>query len=166
MKSERQRPTLALAWSPLFCWLTLFLLGLTGCRTAPPLGPVDLQASGWTIRKGQAVWQRPDRAPEIAGEILLATRPDGQSFVQFTKNGFPLVIAQSRLDSWEVELPAQDKRYSGHGLPPARLLILYLPRALAGDPLPRRWSWNLSAEGRWRLENQRTGESLAGYFTS
>ena len=142
-------------------WL---FLGLTACRTVPPLGPANLQAPGWTVRQGQAVWQRPHGASEIAGEILLGTREDGRSFVQFSKNGFPLVIAQNQANGWQVELPVQNKRYSGRGLPPARLLILYLPRALAGQSLPKGWSWNTMANGGWRLENHRIGESLEGFF--
>jgi hypothetical protein len=163
MLSSRQwnRATSRLLRSLLLPWL---LLGLPACRTVPPLGPANLQTPGWTVRQGQAVWQRPHGAPELAGEILVGTGEDGRLVVQFSKNGFPLLIAQSRANDWQVELPIQNKRYSGRGLPPARLLILYLPRALAGLPLPQGWSWNTMANGGWRLENHRTGESLEGYF--
>src|ERR1051326_7726881 len=98
---------------------TLILLSvcllLLGCRTAPILGPVNLQSPGWSIRQGQAVWHRPKGGPEIAGDLLLATRAEGKSMVQFSKNGFPLMIAESLPNQWQVELPAQNKRYSGRG---------------------------------------------------
>jgi hypothetical protein len=139
-------------------------VALSACRTVPPLNAVDLQGPGWTVRQGQAVWQRPHGAPEIAGEILLATCENGRSLVQFSKNGFPLLTAQSQADAWQLELPTQNKRYSGHGLPPKRLLALYLPRVLAGEKLPQGWSWSQLPDGAWRLENHRTGESLEGYF--
>lgn len=144
--------------------LTWWLLVLTGCQAVSHLGPVHLEEPGWTVRQGQAVWQRPHAAPEIAGEILLATQQGGQSVVQFSKGGFPFLIAQKQAHYWEVELPAQNKRYSGRGLPPRRLLILHLPNALAGGPLPADFSWKTIAGGRWRLENYRQGESLEGYF--
>ncbi len=139
-------------------------LPLAACRTAPPLGPVNLKDPGWTIRQGQAVWKRKRDAPEIAGELLVATRKDGRALVQFTKNPFPLIIAQSAQDAWEVRVPMQNRFYSGHGKPPSRLIWLYLPRMLSGTPPPKGWSWRSDSNG-WKLENGRTGESLEGYFS-
>src|SRR5262245_41804452 len=88
---------------PLSHFLTFFrlavpaalLICLTACRTIGVLPPVDLSEAGWTVRQGQALWQPRTGAPEIAGEILLATHPDGRQFVQFTKNPFPLVSVQT-----------------------------------------------------------------------
>src|SRR5258708_3062502 len=54
--------------------LLLVLLGVVGCRTAAPLPVVNLKEPGWTVREGQAVWRRDRKAPEIAGDILVATR--------------------------------------------------------------------------------------------
>jgi hypothetical protein len=144
----------------------LLVFGLAACSTVPPLPQADLKAPGWTVREGQAVWHRPNGGPEVAGEILLATRENGRAFVQFSKNGFPLLVAQTAPGRWQAEVPAENERYSGRGQPPARLLILYLPRALAGQPLPAGWSWETSADGNWTLANKKTGESLQGYFTS
>jgi len=143
--------------------LLLLTVVLTGCSTAP-FHPVDLQQPGWKVYQGQAVWQRPQAAPDIAGDVLLALRPTGDAFVQFGKNGFPLLVAQSAPNHWQVELPTQNQRYSGGGLPPRRLLILYLPRALEGQALPAGWAWSTSTNGGWRLENRRSGEYLEGYF--
>ncbi|MDB6056500.1 MAG: hypothetical protein JWO95_344, partial [Verrucomicrobiales bacterium] len=77
-----------------FLWVCV-ISALAGCRTMKPLPPANLKEPGWTVREGQAVWKRKASEPEIAGEILLATRSDGRAFVQFSKNPFPLVIAQS-----------------------------------------------------------------------
>ena len=144
--------------------VVLVLVLVAGCRTVPRLAPVNLQEPGWTVRTGQAVWKRARGKPEVAGEILVATRSDGRAFVQFSKSPFPLIIAQSTPHNWEVELPMDNKRYSGHGQPPRRLLLLYLPRALAGQPLPTGWSWQKLENNGWRLENQAKGESLELYF--
>jgi len=139
------------------------LLLFTGCQTLPPLPAVNLKEPGWKVHQGQAVWRRARSAPEIAGEILVATRADGRSFVQFTKAPFPFVTAQTTPEGWEVTAPAQNRRYSGHGQPPARILLLVLPRALAGQPLAENFSWRSDSNG-WRLENRKTGESLEGYL--
>ena len=154
--------TRQLSQNSLVCFATACLI-FSGCQTLPPLPAVNLKAPGWTARQGQAVWRRTRSAPEIAGEILVATRADGASFVQFTKAPFPLVTAQANPGGWEVTAPAQNRRYSGHGPPPARILWLMLPRALAGQPLPENFSWRADSNG-WRLENGKTGESLEGYL--
>ena len=141
----------------------LLLLFFAGCQTLPPLPTVNLKEPDWTVREGQAVWRRTRSAPEIAGEILVATRRDGSSFVQFTKAPFPIVTARTIASGWEVTAPAQNRRYSGHGHAPARILWLMLPRALANKSLPKDFSWRSDSNG-WRLENRRTGESLEGYL--
>ena len=144
--------------------LAIALLCLaSACQTLGPLPPFNLKEPGWTVREGQAVYRRNRTAPDIAGEILVATRPDGSSFVQFTKAPFPLMIARTTATSWELQVPTQNSRYSGRGRPPARILLLALPRALAGQPLPKNLSWRADANG-WHLENRKTGESLEGFF--
>jgi hypothetical protein len=158
-------------------WALLAVLVIAGCRTAPrPMAQVNLTEPGWQVHEGQAVWRLPLTAPgrlakakpgerEIAGDLLVATRPDGQAFVQFSKTPFPLVIAQSTPHRWAVEFPPQNKHYAGRGKPPQRVIWLYLPRALTGQPPPRHWSWHEDANG-WRLEDRATGESVKGYFSS
>jgi hypothetical protein len=148
----------------MFPLLAFILFTLTGCRSLPPLPKANLSESGWTILEGQAVWRAKKDAPEIAGEILLATNGNSRAFVQFSKTPFPIVIAQTTTNAWQIEAPAQSRRYARSGPPPARVLWLQLPRAFTGLPLPKKWSWKNSAEG-WRLENISTGESLEGYFT-
>ena len=141
----------------------LLLLGSTGCRSLAPLPPANLAEPGWTVRHGQAVWHLPKSQSELAGDLIVATRPDGRSFVQFSKTPFPLVTGQLLAGQWEVEFPPQNKRYSGRGKPPARLIWLQLPLVLAGRPPPRHWSWHQDANG-WRLANPSNGESLEGFF--
>src|SRR5262245_37421976 len=138
----------------------LAFLGAAGCRTAPPLAPVNLKEPGWTMHEGQAVW-RPNRAaPEMAGEILVATHPNGGAFVLFTKAPFPFVIARTEANTWEIEMPTRNIRYSGRGQPPARVLWLQLPRVLTGASPPKGWSWQAPRDRHWRLENVSTGEFL------
>lgn len=143
--------------------LILALILLTGCRTIAPLPPANLAEPGWTVRQGQAVWRAKHDAPEIAGEILVATRGDGRAFVQFTKTPLPFAVAQRTRESWQVEFPIQNRRYSGRGNPPARLVWLHLPDCLAGTRLAKAWSCEHSGE-QWRLENAATGELLEGYL--
>jgi hypothetical protein len=128
-----------------------------------PLPAADLKQPGWTVREGQAVWKRQANAPEIAGEILVATRSDGRAFVQFSKNPFPLLTAQSTSKGWQVETPTENKFYSGHGKPPARLIFLYIPKLLAGEPPPKGWTYEKVGDG-YKLENHGNGESLEVYL--
>jgi hypothetical protein len=141
----------------------LSLLCLTGCALVPPLAPVDLKEPGWTVREGQAVYHPKHGTPEIAGDLLVATRAD-RAFVQLAKNPFPIAVAQSTANAWQLELPLQNKRYSGPGKPPKRLIFLYLPRVLAGQPPPKGWTWRTLPNHGWRLENPATGEFLEGFL--
>jgi len=52
----------------------LTLATVAACRTAPPLPPVNLSDPRWTLQQGQAVWRSQLNAPEIAGELLVASR--------------------------------------------------------------------------------------------
>lgn len=136
---------------------------LTGCALLyGRMAPVNLQEPGWTVRQGQAVWKMPS-GHEIAGDVLVGTAKGNKSFVQFTKTPFPILVGQTSGDHWQVEIPAEKKFYAGPGAPPKRLIWLYLPRALLGQTLPRGWSWRQTQED-WRLENQKTGEAIEGFF--
>jgi hypothetical protein len=145
--------------------LCLGLLAFFGCQSVPPFAPVDLKAADWKIRQGQAVWRQKRSSPEIAGEVLVATKPDGQAFVQFTKTPFPLINAQISDGKWQVEISMQNKRFSGKGKPPKRLIWLSLPGMLAGGKPPDGWSWRFENRKEWRLENRSSGELIEGYFS-
>jgi len=128
-----------------------------------PLPAVDLSHPGWRVHTGQAVWHLAHGKAEIAGEITVANRSDGETLVQFSKTPFPLVLGRANSRRWSVEFPSEHKHYAGPGAPPKRIIWLYLPRALAALPLPKGWSWNMNSNG-WRLENPKTAESIEGYF--
>jgi hypothetical protein len=146
-------------------FLLLLLLLAPSCATVPRLPAADLNQPGWTVHEGQAVWTSKRGASEMAGEILVATRPDNTAFVQFTKTPFPFVIARATTNSWQIEVPAQNRRYSGPGQPPQRVIWLQLPRVLSGEPPPKGWSWRRLENNRWLLQNRSSGESLEGYLT-
>lgn len=155
-------------WKAIICgWLILVVIALTGCvsTTAPPLPKANLSEPGWTVQEGQAVWHRKPAEPEIAGDLLLATRPDGSAFVQFSKAALPFLIARINPGEWQVEAPTQNKRYLGHGKPPKRVIWFQLVDALTGKPLARGWHWNNTGTN-WRLENSSSGESLEGFLSS
>lgn len=136
---------------------------VTGCRTRPGLAPANLADAGWTVRQGQAVWRSGAHAPEIAGEILVATRTNGESFVQFTKTPFPLVTAQRSLNLWQIEVPTENRQYRGSGDPPGRLIWFWLIRAVEGQSIPPKFAWHQDTNG-WSLGNRKSGESVSGYF--
>jgi hypothetical protein len=124
---------------------------------------VNLSEPGWAIRQGQAIWRPPGKtSPEIAGELLLATRAGGATFVQFTKTPFPFAIAQTTSNRWQIEFPPQNRRYAAPGKPPARIVWFQLANALTGKPIAKGWTWQNSGTN-WQLKNS-SGESLEGYF--
>ena len=146
------------------CAFFLFIFCVLGCQIFPKLPPVDLSQPDWTTRQGQAVWRADRNAPEIAGEILVATKPDGSAFVQFTKTPLPFLVAQSTTNAWQVHSIPDDKTYSGPSKPPVRILWLYLPGCLAGIAPPKNLDWKRTDNNGWHLENRRTGEYIEGYL--
>lgn len=137
---------------------------LSACNTRP-LPPANFSAPGWTIQQGQAVWRSKKDAPEIAGELLLATNANQRTVLQFTKTPFPFLIAQTTTNSWQLEVPAQNKKYSGPGRPPKRVAWFYLPPALQGVAPPRPWVFKKLADENWHLENTISGEMIEGYLS-
>ena len=146
---------------------SLLLFGialLAGCQTVPPLPAQNVAGPGWIVRQGQAVWRAQGKTPDIAGELLLATHPDGRSVLQFTKTPFPILMAQKVGPQWEIQLPPRQRVFSGKGEPPARFIWLHLARCLyEGDRPPDGWSL-LWRDNRWLFENHSTGERLEGYL--
>jgi hypothetical protein len=142
----------------------LLLSSFCGCLSLHPLPKADISQPGWTVRQGQAVWQPPGRnSPELAGELLLATRTDGSAFVQFTKTPFPFAVAQMTSNRWQLEIPPQNKRYTERGKPSARIVWFQLVNALTGKPLAKGWTWNDSG-ANWQLKSS-SGESLEGFLS-
>jgi hypothetical protein len=148
-------------------WFGLAILALlAGCLSPPLRAPIDLSGPEWTRREGQAVWQAGPKTSGVAGDLLVATHPDGTSLIQFIKPPVPFAIAQRTTNSWQVQFFAQNKTYAGRGRPPSRILWLHLPDALAGHPTQGMRFVERDAPGRWSLENPATGESLTGFFVT
>jgi len=141
------------------------LILLTACRTLPPLPPVNLADPGWHIQQGQAVWRPRLHAPELAGDLLVATNLDGRILVQFTKTPVPFVVAQATSNTWQIQWVPQNKTYSGQGEPPRRLSWLYLPQCLSGHAVKSLELVRL-AQGQWRLSNSISGETLEGFLSN
>jgi hypothetical protein len=144
--------------------LLLVIPWLAACHTLAPLPPVDLTLPGWELHRGQAVWHSPDKSTELAGDLLVASRPDGHALLEFTKASWPLVVVRITPDAWQLESAATGQRRSGRGTPPARSAWLVLPRCLAGAPAPKGWSFTREPDNGWTLEHPRSGESLHGYL--
>ena len=147
---------------PLICIALLALA--TGCRTMQPLAPVDLSGPDWIIHQGQAVWKSTADAPEITGELLLATKPDGSSFVQFSKNPLPLIVGQTTTNAWQIQFVPEGKTFSGWGKPPARLLWLHLGGLLLESTTVENVAVTKGANHSTRIENRRSGEAIELYL--
>jgi hypothetical protein len=142
----------------------LTLLLLAACATPGPIAPVDLSAPGWEMRQGQAVWKPDAEKPEIAGDLVLSIHSSGAAFLQFSKT---LPIVSARLQpgaTWEVEFAPENKRYSGRGHPPARIVWLQLLRVMEGERIPERWKLSHPSGEYVALENPESGERLEAHF--
>lgn len=169
----------AFMWKNFIRGPLFLLMALSGCMTTRQLPKADLSGQGWTVQQGQAVWHTPRQNvfapphaglrpapphPEIAGDLIVATRTDGSAFVQFSKTPFTLATAQMSPTGWQIEFPPQNRHYARPGKPPAQIVWFQLAEALMGKPVAKNWSWHGSA-AKWRLENRSSGESLEGYLT-
>jgi hypothetical protein len=133
-----------------------------GCATVP-FPPLDLAAPGWQTRQAQAIWQ-PDRdKPEIAGDLIIATHPDGEAIVDFLKT-FPIASARTSRGSWEIDFPPQHRHYSGRGRGPVRVVWLQLIAALDGRAAAAPWTFSKPSPSILTLENGKTGERLEVHF--
>jgi len=141
----------------------LVLASATGCRSLPPIPPADLNAPGWTVQQGQAVWKPNQSRPELAGELMLATNINGDCLVEFTKTPFALACARQINDQWRIEFGAGRHAWQGRGAGPQLFSWFELPRALAGRELSRAWRFT-QTNGTWRLVNRHNGERLEGAF--
>jgi len=140
----------------------IFVATSSGCGTLPALPPADLDAAGWRVQQGQAVWQPPGKRPELAGDLLLATNGSGGLFVSFSKAPFSLVTARVEGGDWQIDFGSADYTGRGRGTPPTRFAWFQLPKVLAGAPATRPWNFTRYGANNWRLENAQTGEFLEG----
>jgi hypothetical protein len=149
-----------------FFWSVLLagvVLG-NGCQTTPKT-LFTASGPGWQVRQGQALWRPKHGYPEIGGDLVLADNKDGCCLVQFDKTPMEMVLAQTTSNRWLIRFPQRQMGFSGHGPGPTRFAWLYLPAALAGKPLPKPFHFERKADGNWRLENTRTGETLEGFLS-
>jgi hypothetical protein len=144
---------------------SLLILASNGCRTAPPMAPVDLEAHGWAVLRGQAVWQPKSGAPELAGSLLIASSLSGEDFIHFSKEPMDIVLARRNNQGWQLNIPVFHKSYAYRGQPPRRIGWFQLAHALNHEPTTGDWEWSGVVEGRWLLCNPKTGERLEGFFS-
>jgi hypothetical protein len=163
LASARQAPAVGL-WR---CWgaALISLLLVAGCSTIPQPSPsINLSQPGWKLRQGQALWRRSARAPELAGDIVLALHLDGRSWLQFAKTPLPLLDASRSSQGWQIEFVPEKRSFSGKGVPSARLIWLHLAEALNGIAPPKPLRFEKLADEGSRLENRSSGETLTVYF--
>jgi hypothetical protein len=146
---------------------SMFLAGLMflcGCQTATQ-SLFTAAGPGWHVQQGQALW-RPERGlPEFGGDLVLASDNDGRCLIQFDKTPMAILSAQTTSNRWLIKFPQRQMSFSGRGPGPMRFTWLYLPTALAGNPLPKQLHFESKPDGGWRLENSRTGETLEGFLS-
>jgi hypothetical protein len=141
------------------------LLSFSGCATTPE-NLFTVSGAGWTMQQGQALWTPRRGAPQIGGDLVVATDANGRALVQFEKMPLSLVTAQVTPEFWTIRFPQGAGFWKGHQPAPTRTIWLYLPAALAGKPLPEPLQFNQESGGNWRLENPKTGEILEGFLSS
>lgn len=143
--------------------LPLLALAFAGpaCVTRP-MPPWDIAAPGWQRHGFAAVWRPDSQSPEIAGELLLAEHPDGSRWVQFSKQGLPVVVARSGAAGWEIGSPLRKRTFRGTGRPPGRIVWFRIRRDGPGSGTDGGWTATTGPDGRggWILERARTGERL------
>ena len=144
--------------------ICVLVFSTVGCRTAPPMAPVDLAQPGWNVHHGQALWTPKAGAPELAGHLMLASNASGEDFIRFSKEPMDLVLAQCNPQGWSLHIPAFNKSYSGRGQPPRRIGWFQFADAVFRNRTTSGWEWSGMDEERWVLTNARTGERLEGFF--
>ena len=140
--------------------LLLFLMG--GCASTPQLAPADLSAPGWELRQGQAIWKPNTEAPDLVGDLVLATHREG-SYISFSKT-LPIVTARWEGNQWEAHFAPQQKRYSGRGNPPKRIVWFNLLKGMEGREIPDDWIYTEGADNSIVVLNHRSGERLEVHF--
>jgi hypothetical protein len=139
------------------------LLLAAGCRTALP-SLFTASGPGWRVEQGQALWRPRHGMPELAGELVIATHPDGRCLIQFSKDPLTLMSAQTTATRWLIQFPPRRMSFSGHHDPPSRFAWLFVHAALSGEPLPARFRFERKPDGGWRLENSGSGETIEGFL--
>lgn len=146
-----------------FCLGALLVLSAPGCF-APKLAPISLRAEGWTSRECPAVWQRSSRAPEIAGDLLVAFHTDGTRFIQFSKGGLPILTARASSSGWSLNSSLRKGTFGGRRSPPDSIVWFQVPTVPNPNTSTVKPPWELETaeSGGWILRHPRSGERLEG----
>ncbi len=145
-------------WGAVFGFI--ICLWVCGCRSVSPVEPVDLLQPGWQVTERPAVWRPSRSAPELVGELLIATHLDGRRFVQFSKQSLPLVIARTEGSLWRISSPMKGRGSAGRLPVPEHVLWLQIDGLPPKVSAKSRWEVVFDANDRWLLNDRRTGESL------
>lgn len=158
---KRSRPTSSLVVC--FCLEVLLVLSAAGCF-APNLPPISLRAEGWTAREFPAVWQRSSKAPEVAGDLLVAFHTDGTRYIQFSKGGLPILSARASEEGWVLNSSLRKGTFGGRSSPPNSIVWFQVPTGLNPSPsvIKPPWVLETSESGGWILRHPRSGERLEG----
>jgi hypothetical protein len=164
---DRMPPAVSVGHRLRYCFWSFLLVSfalLCGCQTTTQ-SLFTTTGSGWHVQQGQALW-RPQRGlPEFGGDLVLASDDAGRCLMQFEKTPMTILSAQTTSNRWLIKFPQRQMSFSGNGPGPVRFSWLYLPTALAGNPLPDALHFERQPAGGWRLENSRTGETLEGFLS-
>ena len=141
----------------------LLLLSFSGC-TGLILPAVDLDAPGWQVWTGQALWKPAADRPSLAGELIVARRARGPHagdlLVSFSKPPLPIFTAQTAGSFWRLDFVERGRAYGGRGRAPHRFVWFRLPALLGEGEAPRGWTVDRPAPDRWELEHPRRGEVI------
>ena len=145
-------------------WLLLSLALLCGCQTSTR-NLFSANGPGWRVQQGQALWRPKNGLPEFGGDLVVARDDDGRCLIQFDKTPMAILSAQVTTNRWLIKFPQREMSFSGCGAGWTRFAWLYLPAALDGKPLPKKFKFTQKPDGGWRLENSSTGESVEGFLS-
>lgn len=157
MRTAGSRPW---TWAARRALAAAAVLLFNGCHTPPRLPPIDTAQPGWRIEQGQALWRPGRKQTELAGEILLATGPDGRALLQFSKTPFPVATARQEGNAWSIAFGAGARAYGGHGEPVPRFVWFQVFRWRAGTPPYGGWERDSKSPDHLRLDRPATGERL------
>jgi len=149
-----------------YVYLLLCLIpGLfSGCQS-PVKSLFTATGPEWRVQQGQVLWRPQKGLPEFGGDLVLAGDDSGRRLIQFDKTPMAILSAQTTTNRWLIKFPQRNLSFSGWGAGSTRFSFLYLPAALEGKKLPKDLHFERKADGGWRLENSRTGETLEGFLS-
>lgn len=143
-------------------WIVhVFLIFLFSACTSKltPL-QMDLEAPGWNIRTGQAVWNTKSNKKPVIGDIVLAQHESGDAWINFSKSSLPVFSAQVSDNRWWIDMVVQNKQWSGRGKPPRRFAWFKVIDTVFKNQIPKDWSVVKPSAEEWLISNQRTDESI------